>query len=113
MCFETLNLKGMQRLWGRKIGDLAFASFLEILQTVAAMKAKEVVFVDKWFSSSKLCSNCGYKHSELKLRDREWYCPSCNTHHLRDKNAAVNIEMEGASSINSDTIRLPLGASIA
>lgn len=113
MCFETLNLKGMQRLWGKKISDLAFSSFLEILQTVAALSGKQIVFVDKWFSSSKLCSKCGYKHSGLKLRDREWVCPSCETHHLRDKNASLNIEIEGASSINLDTVRLPLGASIA
>ena len=113
MCFETLNLKGMQRLWGRKIGDLAFSSFLEILQTVAAIKGKKIVFVDKWFSSSKLCSNCGYKYSELKLRDREWTCPSCGAHHLRDKNASLNIEREGASSLNLDTVRLPSEASIA
>lgn len=113
MCFETLNLKGMQRLWGRKIGDLAFSSFLEILQTVAGIKGKKIVFVDKWFSSSKLCSNCGYKYSELKLRDREWTCPSCGAHHLRDKNASLNIEREGASSLNLDTVRLPSEASIA
>ena len=54
MCFETLKLKGMQRLWGKKIGDLAFGSFLEILQTVAATKGKSVVFVGQWFASSKL-----------------------------------------------------------
>ena len=112
MCFETLNLKGMQRLWGRKIGDLAFSTFLEILQTVAAIKGKKIVFVDKWFASSKLCFNCGYRHKELKLRDRKWKCLNCKTLHLRDKNAALNIEREGASSLNLDTIRLPLGASI-
>ena len=92
MCFETLNLKVMQRLWAKKIGDLAFSSFLEILQTVAAIKGKKIVFVDKWFASSKLCSNCGYKHSELKLRDREWDCPSCKTHHSRDKNASLKCD---------------------
>ena len=112
MCFETLCLKGMQRLWGKKIGDLAFSSFLEILQTVAAIKGKEIVFVDKWFSSSKLCSDCNYKHLTLKLRDRKWDCPNCKTHHLRDKNAAINIEREGASSLNLDTVRLSMKASI-
>ena len=113
LCFETLNLKGMQRLWGRKIGDLAFSSFLEILQTVAAIKGKQVVFIEQWFASSKLCSNCGYKHQELQLRDRHWDCPSCGTSHDRDKNAALNIEREGASSLNLDTVRQPLVASVA
>ena len=112
LCFETLNLKGMQRLWGRKIGDLAFSSFLEILQTVAATKAKLIVFVGQWFASSKLCSKCGHKHNELQLRDRAWDCPSCETSHNRDKNASFNIEREGASSLNLDTVRRPLVASV-
>ena len=113
MCFETLNLKGMQRLWGRKIGDLAFGNFLEILQTVAATKGKTVVFVEQWFASSKLCSECGHKHKELQLRDRSWNCPNCNTHHWRDKNASINIEREGIFSLSLDTVRQPLVASVA
>ena len=113
MCFETLNLRGMQRLWGRKIGDLAFGTFLEILQTVAAIKGKSVIFIDKWFASSKICSECGYKHNKLQLRDREWICPSCNTAHSRDKNAAINIEREGASSLRLGTVREALLPSAA
>jgi putative transposase len=106
LCFETLNLKAMQRLWGRKIGDLAFSSFLEILQTVAACLGKQVILVGQWFASSKLCSSCGHKHSGLQLRDRHWNCPSCNTSHDRDRNASINIEREGASSLGLDTVRL-------
>lgn len=105
MCFETLNLKGMQRLWGSQIGDLAFSSFLEILQTVATESGKQIVFVGQWFASSKLCSECGHKNSELQLRDRHWNCPSCNTSHDRDKNASLNIEREGASSLNVGDVR--------
>jgi putative transposase len=51
LCFETLNLKGMQRLWGRKISDLAFGEFLQILQWVATKKGKQVVFIDRWYPS--------------------------------------------------------------
>ncbi|MBE9120990.1 transposase [Tychonema sp. LEGE 07199] len=113
LCFETLNLRGMQKLWGRKIGDLAFGTFLEILQTVAAMKGKQVVSIGQWFASSKLCSNCSHKHSGLQLRDREWTCLNCGTHHDRDKNAAINIQREGVSSLRLDTVRLPKEASVA
>ena len=112
LCFETLNLKGMQRLWGRKISDLAFGAFLEILQTVAATKGKLVVFVGQWFASSKLCSKCGHKHNELQLRDRAWVCPKCKTRHSRDENASTNIEKEGASSLNLDTVRQSQTASV-
>ena len=108
MCFETLNLKGMQRLWGRKIGDLAVRTFLDILETVAAMKGKNVVFIGQWFASSKLCSNCEHKHNELQLRDRQWICPSCGKAHDRDKNAAINIEREGASSLRLGRVRVAM-----
>ncbi|MCU0537147.1 MAG: transposase [Hydrococcus sp. Prado102] len=47
LCFETLNLKGMQRLWGRKISDLARSEFISILEWVAKKKNKLVVFIDK------------------------------------------------------------------
>lgn len=43
LCFETLNLKGMHCLWGRKISDLAFGEFLQILEWVAKKKGKQVV----------------------------------------------------------------------
>jgi len=53
LCFETLNLKGMQRLWGRKISDLALGEFLQILEWVAKKKGKQLVFVDRWYSLSQ------------------------------------------------------------
>jgi putative transposase len=67
LCFETLNLKGMQRLWGRKISDLAFGEFLKILEWVATLKGKQVVFIDRWYPSSLTCSNCGHVLKELAL----------------------------------------------
>lgn len=56
LCFETLNLKGMQRLWRRKISDLAFGEFLQILEWVANKKRQQVIFVEQWYPSSKTCS---------------------------------------------------------
>jgi putative transposase len=95
LCFETLNLDGMKRLWGRKVSDLAFGEFLEILQWVAKKKQKSVIFVGCWFPSSKLCSNCGHIHKGLELQDRVWRCPNCHAVNDRDKNAAINILKEG------------------
>ncbi|MGL6338217.1 MAG: RNA-guided endonuclease InsQ/TnpB family protein, partial [Waterburya sp.] len=51
--FETLNLKGMKRLWGRKISELAFAEFLKIVDFVATKKRKVVSYIDRWYPSSK------------------------------------------------------------
>ena len=114
LIFEDLNLKAMQRLWGRKISDLSFANFLEILICVADNKGKTVHFVDRFYPSSKTCSCCGYINKELSLKDREWDCPSCNTKDIpRDLNAAVNLQRESASSLGLDTVRLSSIASVA
>jgi putative transposase len=59
LCFETLNIKGMQRLLGRKISALAFGEFIQILQWIATKKGKQVVFLWRWYLSSKTCSDCG------------------------------------------------------
>ena len=107
LIFEDLNLKGMKRLWGRKVSDLSFASFLEILICVANNKGKTVHFVDRFYPSSKTCSCCGHINKELSLKQREWNCPSCNTKDIpRDLNAAINLQREGASSLGLDTVRL-------
>jgi len=90
LCFETLNLKGMQRLWGRKTSDIAFGEFLQILEWVAKKKGKEVVFIDRWYPSSKTCSHCGHVLKDLDLNTREWRCPSCQKVNDRDENAAKN-----------------------
>lgn len=105
LCFETLNLKGMQRLWGRKISDLAFGEFLQILEWMAKKKKKLVVFIDQWYPSSKTCSNCGHVLENLDLSVREWRCPTCQVVNGRDENAAKNIEMVGASTIRLGDVR--------
>nr|MDJ0576731.1 RNA-guided endonuclease TnpB family protein [Xenococcaceae cyanobacterium MO_234.B1] len=111
---EDLNLKAMKRLWGRKISDLSFATFIEILVCVANNKGKKVHFVDRFYPSSKTCSCCGHINKELSLKDREWDCPNCNTKSIqRDLNAALNLQREGASSLGLDTVRLSQTASVA
>ncbi len=110
LCFETLNLKGMQRLWGRKISDLAFGDFLQILKWVAKKKGKEVVFIDRWYPSSKTCSHCGHVLQELDLNTREWRCPSCQSMNGRDENAAINIQRVGASTLKLGDVRQALPA---
>ncbi|XZO04183.1 MAG: RNA-guided endonuclease InsQ/TnpB family protein [Microcoleus sp.] len=110
LCFETLNLKGMQRLWGRKISDLAFGEFLKILEWVATKKGKQVVFIDRWYPSSKICSNCGHVLKELALEVREWRCPSCQSVNGRDENAALNIQRVGASTLKLGDVRQAMPA---
>jgi putative transposase len=110
LCFETLSLKGMQRLWGRKISDLAFGEFLQILEWVAQKKGKVMVFIDRWYPSSKTCSSCGHILESLDLSMREWRCPSCQSVNGRDENAAKNICAVGASTAKLGDVRQVLPA---
>ena len=111
--FEDLNMKGMQRLWGRKVSDLGFATFIEILKLVAEKKGSYVGFVSRWYPSSKTCSHCGHVHSNLSLEDRRWRCPNCHQAQDRDLNAAINIRREGASSLGRGDVSQNFGSAIA
>lgn len=96
ICLEDLNFKWMQKGHGKKVGDYGFGEFLNILEYVAPQFGTKVVKVDKFYPSSQLCHKCGYQNPEVKdLSVREWICPSCKTHHDRDRNAAQNILDEG------------------
>jgi putative transposase len=95
ICIEDLGLQGMKALWGRKVSDLAWSDFVKTLKWQAMKYGCTIVEVDRYFPSSKLCSECGYIHKDLELKDREWTCPECGTHHDRDANAAINIHREG------------------
>jgi putative transposase len=105
LCFETLNLKGMQRLWGRKVNDLAHADFLQILEWVASKKGKCIIYIDRWYPSSKTCCCCGHVLDELDLDVRRWRCPSCHSVNDRDENAAKNICAVGASTVELGDVR--------
>lgn len=95
ICIENLNVKAMQRLWGRKISDLAFSDFVRILKYEASKFGTPVVEVGRFFASSQLCHCCGEKNSQVKdLSVRQWKCPKCGAMHDRDRNAAINILSE-------------------
>ncbi len=105
LCFETLNLKGMQRLWGRKVSDLSFREFLQILEWIATKKGKQVVYIDPWYPSSKTCSCCGHVLEQLDLAVRRWRCPACSSENDRDENASINIKLVGASTRGLGDVR--------
>lgn len=99
MFFETLNIKAMQMLWGKKICDLGFYSFMLKLKYLASVKGKTVFCIGRFEPSSKTCSVCGYVYKDLELKEREWRCPECVTLHDRDRNASYNILRVGASTL--------------
>ena len=95
ICIEDLNLKGMQKIYGKKISDLGFNEFVKILEYKASCTGSRVIKVNRFYASSQKCSSCGYKNSDTKdLRIRKWTCPNCGAFHDRDRNAAINILLE-------------------
>ena len=104
---EDLNLKAMQRLWGRKVNDVSYNSFINILSYKA-----NVVKIDRFYPSSKTCSvpGCGYVKGDMDLSIRLWTCPLCGTLHDRDDNAAKNIYAEGLRVLRVGTSTLGVGS---
>lgn len=99
ICMETLNMKAMQKVWGRKINGLSFTSFVSKLSWLCAKYGKKFVLIDRWEASSKTCSSCGYKTEKMPLNIRKWTCPQCGREHDRDINAAKNILRVGTSTL--------------
>jgi transposase, IS605 orfB family len=94
---EDLNVRGMLRnhKLAKSIQEVGLYRFKSVLQSKALVNNKQVIFIGRFYPSSKTCSCCGYKKQDLKLSDRFWVCPECNTKHDRDINAARNILIEG------------------
>lgn len=98
ICLETLNMRAMQRMWGRKVSDLGFSDFVNILSKQCTKYGKNLVQINQWDATSKTCSICGHHENEMPLNIRKWTCPVCGTHHDRDINAAQNILRVGTST---------------
>ncbi len=98
VCIEELNVGAMKELWGRKVSDLGFASFVKILEHVAQKEGKEVRKIDRWFPSSQTCSDCSHRYEDLSLEQRTWTCEECGSLHDRDLNAARNVLERALSS---------------
>jgi putative transposase len=97
---EDLNVKGMLKnhCLARAIADMGFHEFKRQLIYKTARRGGLLIVADRWYASSKLCSNCGYKLASLDLGSRQWTCPACHVQHDRDVNAAINLRGLAVSS---------------
>lgn len=105
ICLEDLNIKGLMRNKGKSYQDVAQSEFVTMLKYKAEWYGKTIVQISRWFPSSQLCSECGYKNPALKDTSiREYDCPVCGTYHDRDINAVINILREGLRILEEETI---------
>ena len=110
---ENLNLKGISAFLrnAKNMNDTSWATFVSRLETKGKDYGCKIIKADRYFPSSQLCSVCGWQYKGLKLSEREWTCPKCGTHHIRDVNAAINLKnyvpMEGREfkPVESDKVK--------
>jgi putative transposase len=118
---EDLNVSGMMKNHhlARAISDVSFFEFRRQLEYKCAWYGSELVVIDRWYPSSKMCSRCGAINNELKLSDRVYKC-DCGLEIDRDLNAAINIRNYyrakhariNACGDEGKTSRVPLAASV-
>lgn len=94
---ESLSVSNMQknRCLSKSIADASWSEFLRQLEYKAKWYGRELVGIDKWYQSSKRCSDCGYTAPKMPLNVRQWTCPECGSIHDRDVNAARNVLAAG------------------
>ncbi|WP_142525984.1 RNA-guided endonuclease InsQ/TnpB family protein, partial [Methylacidimicrobium cyclopophantes] len=100
IAIEDLNVRGMLKNHhlARSIADMSFFEFRRQLEYKAARRGVRIVVADRWFASSKSCSDCGNKLEALPLSVRKWRCPACGAIHDRDLNAAIHLRNLAVSS---------------
>jgi putative transposase len=105
---EDLSVKNLVKnhKLALSISDAAWGEAIRQLEYKCAWYGRTFVKIDRWFPSSKRCSNCGYIIDKLPLNIREWDCPKCSVHHDRDENAGKNILAAGlAVNVCGATVR--------
>jgi putative transposase len=92
IALEDLNVKGMVKnhCLAKAISDAAWSGFVTKLEYKAQWYGKTVIKIDRFFPSSKTCSDCGHIKESLDLSERVWTCV-CGSKHDRDVNASKNI----------------------
>ncbi|WP_189043661.1 RNA-guided endonuclease InsQ/TnpB family protein [Micromonospora sonchi] len=98
---EDLCVVGLGRTrLAKSVHDAGWASFTRMLQYKAARYGRVFARVDRYYPSTRMCSDCRRTNNKMTLNVREWYCP-CGSHHDRDINAAINIKAAGQADFNA------------
>ena len=99
VCIEDLNVAGMvkNRRLARSLSDAALGEFRRQLEYKTARNGVALRVVDRWYPSSKTCSNCGTVKAKLSLSERTFNCDACGLSMDRDLNAAINVSVAGSA----------------
>ncbi|MFD7260548.1 RNA-guided endonuclease InsQ/TnpB family protein [Streptomyces sp. NPDC059874] len=100
LVIEDLTVRNMLKnhKLARAITDAAWRDLRRMLEYKTSWYGRELITIDRWFPSSKLCSTCGAIADSMPLNVREWTCENCGTTHDRDANAAVNLLVAGLAA---------------
>ena len=103
ICLETLKVKNMvkNKRLAKSISDVSWSSFVGKLDYKIAENQGCLVKIDRFYPSSKTCSNCGNVKKELKLSERTYHCTECGFTIDRDLNASINIRNVGLKQIEA------------
>jgi putative transposase len=100
LVIEDLSVRGMQKLWGRAVGDLGLYEFRRQMEYKCGMGDCGLMEADRWYPSSQLCHVCGGRQ-KLTLSTRVYACSDCGSTTDRDYNAARNLYSAGLARINA------------
>jgi putative transposase len=97
IAIESLAVSNMQKNChlAKSISDASWSEFVRQLTYKSEWYGRTLVGIDRWYPSSKRCSDCGHTVARMPLNVREWTCPECGAIHDRDVNAARNVLAAG------------------
>ncbi|XVU23885.1 RNA-guided endonuclease InsQ/TnpB family protein [Actinoplanes sp. CA-054009] len=99
---EDLCVAGLGRTrLAKSVHDAGWAGFTGMLEYKAARYGRTFGRVNRFFPSTRMCSQCGRLNDKLALNVRAWDCP-CGSHHDRDVNAAINVLAAGQADNSND-----------
>ena len=112
VAIESLHVAGMvkNRRLARSISDMGFGEFARQMAYKSQIYGTELVLADRWFPSSKTCSNCGGVKENLSLHEREYACEVCGFLIDRDLNAALNLRALGLREYACGRLQNPAGS---
>ena len=106
VCIRDDSLRAIaQTLGGGEVLHSGFGMFREMLRYKLERQGKQLLEVDRFVPTTKVCSACGAVNESIPPKARRWVCPACGAEHRRGKNAAVNIKAKGLARYQAGQVR--------